>query len=175
MLTPEQCRAARGWLNWTQEELAQKANVSLSTVRDFEKERRVPIANNLDAIQRVLEEGGVKLLSGKGGTFGIEGAPRITERSLMVPTLDFLDQCPDGFMKTSDLIAALEMMFHPEGEDAAILENRSDTRFSQIVRNMVSHKKTSTNIVGTGYAVYDKDRHGLVITDKGREFLLKNS
>lgn len=60
MLAPEQSRAARGWLNLTQEELAQKANVSLSTVRDFEKGRRMPVRNNLLAIRHALEQSGVK-------------------------------------------------------------------------------------------------------------------
>ena len=35
-LLPEQCRAARGLLNWTQEQLAVEAGVSRSTVKDFE-------------------------------------------------------------------------------------------------------------------------------------------
>ena len=39
-LTPEQCRAARAWLDWSQNDLADAANISLSTVRDFEKGRR---------------------------------------------------------------------------------------------------------------------------------------
>ena len=59
MLSPEQSRAARGWLDWSQEDLAKRANVSLSTVRDFEKGRRVPITNNLDAMKRALIDGGV--------------------------------------------------------------------------------------------------------------------
>lgn len=58
MLTPAQCRSARGWLNWTQAELAKSASVGLSTVRDFESEVRTPIQNNLAAIRRALEEGG---------------------------------------------------------------------------------------------------------------------
>jgi len=71
MLTPEHSRAARGWLDWTQDELAKKANVSLSTIRDFEKGRRVPIANNIDAIRRVFEAHGVKLLDDGGRAAGI--------------------------------------------------------------------------------------------------------
>ena len=60
-MTPEQCRAARGWLDISQSELAEAANVSLSTVRDFEKGRRVPIGNNLNAIKGALEAKGIRL------------------------------------------------------------------------------------------------------------------
>jgi transcriptional regulator with XRE-family HTH domain len=58
-LTPEQCRAARAWLDWSQNDLAAAANVSQSTVRDFEKGRRIPIANNLEAIRTALEARGI--------------------------------------------------------------------------------------------------------------------
>ncbi|MBL6458877.1 helix-turn-helix transcriptional regulator [Belnapia sp. T6] len=67
MLSPEQSRAARGWLDWTQEELAKRAGVSLSTVRDFEKGRRAPIPNNLAALRSALENGGVGLLFDEAG------------------------------------------------------------------------------------------------------------
>ncbi|MGF7211589.1 ribosome-binding protein aMBF1 (putative translation factor) [Skermanella aerolata] len=60
MITPEQCRAARGWLDWSQEDLAKKASVSLSTVRDFEKGRRTPIANNIDAMRRAFLDAGLR-------------------------------------------------------------------------------------------------------------------
>ena len=71
MLTPEQSRAARGWLDWSQQDLADRAHVSLSTVRDFEKGRRSPIANNLDAIQRAINAGGIQMVYRKGKPIGI--------------------------------------------------------------------------------------------------------
>lgn len=61
MLSPEQSRAARAWLDWSQEDLAKRANVSLSTVRDFEKGRRTPIANNLVALQHAFAQAGMKM------------------------------------------------------------------------------------------------------------------
>jgi ribosome-binding protein aMBF1 (putative translation factor) len=63
-MSPEQCRAARSWLAWTQAELASKANVGLSTVKDYEGGKRTPIANNLEAMQRALEVAGMKFTRG---------------------------------------------------------------------------------------------------------------
>lgn len=80
-LTPEQSRAARGWLDWSQEDLAKKANVSLSTVRDFEKGRRTPIANNLEAIERALIGAGIHFVntsSGKATGITFDGKPSRT-------------------------------------------------------------------------------------------------
>jgi transcriptional regulator with XRE-family HTH domain len=61
MLTPEQCRAARAWLSWTQQELATKSEVGLSTLRAFELGHRAPIRANLTALQRTLEAAGIRL------------------------------------------------------------------------------------------------------------------
>ena len=60
MISPEQCRAARAWLGWPQPELARRAQVGLSTVRDFETGTRTPIANNRQAIQGALESAGFR-------------------------------------------------------------------------------------------------------------------
>ena len=59
-MTPEQCRAARGWLAWSQTDLAREAHVGLSTVKDYEARKRTPIQNNLDAMRRALEAAGIK-------------------------------------------------------------------------------------------------------------------
>ncbi|BAF86362.1 transcriptional regulator [Azorhizobium caulinodans ORS 571] len=67
-MTPEQCRAARAWIDWSQDDLARAASVSLSTVRDFEKGRRVPIANNLSAMRAALEKQGISFFDREGSS-----------------------------------------------------------------------------------------------------------
>ena len=72
LMSPEQCRAARAWLDWSQQDLAERASVGLSTVKEFEKGHRKPIANNLNAIRAALENAGIKLLFGpKGDATGV--------------------------------------------------------------------------------------------------------
>ncbi|TGD99107.1 helix-turn-helix domain-containing protein [Methylobacterium nonmethylotrophicum] len=66
-MTPEQCRAARGWLDWSQPDLSKRANVGLSTIRQFENGLRTPIANNLLAMKRAFEEAGLTLLESPAG------------------------------------------------------------------------------------------------------------
>ena len=61
-MSPEQSRAARGWLGWSQQDLAKRASVGLSTVKDFENGNRTPIANNLTAIRNAIEAAGVLLV-----------------------------------------------------------------------------------------------------------------
>lgn len=71
MITAAQSRAARALLDWSQVQLADAANLSESTIRDFEKGRRTPSVNNLAAIRRALEEAGVIFIAENGDGPGV--------------------------------------------------------------------------------------------------------
>jgi transcriptional regulator with XRE-family HTH domain len=69
ILTPALCRAARGLLDWTQADLADRAQVSRSTIRDYEG-RHHEIHRATEAQLRLaFEEGGVRFIDlEKAGT-----------------------------------------------------------------------------------------------------------
>ncbi|CAB3926027.1 helix-turn-helix domain-containing protein [Achromobacter deleyi] len=62
-LTPKHVRAARALLAWSQQDLAKAARVATSTVADFERGQRTPVANNAQAIRRALEDAGICFLA----------------------------------------------------------------------------------------------------------------
>jgi hypothetical protein len=91
--------------------------------------------------------------------------PRIPEPDLIIPTLELLYHAPNGEMLTADIIAALVQQFEPEGEDNVILEKRSDTKFTQKVRNLKSHE----TLLKAGLAVHIY--RGFKITTAGRKLV----
>jgi predicted HNH restriction endonuclease len=95
-----------------------------------------------------------------------------SENDLIIPTLNYLLFNKEMGLKTSDLISLLTKELEITGHDAEIIAGRSDTYFSQIVRNLVSHR----NLVNKGLAIYESiGGDGLhKITDKGEKYLLEN-
>jgi len=71
MITSAQCRAARGLLDWTQQELADQAGVGVVTVRQFEAGDVPPRRSTLQVIQQAFELAGVALIEGGGGGPGV--------------------------------------------------------------------------------------------------------
>ncbi len=71
MVTPAQCRAARGLLGWNQQELAQRARVGIVTVHQFEAGLSQPRRATLDVIRRAFETAGVEFIDENGGGPGV--------------------------------------------------------------------------------------------------------
>ena len=59
-MTPAQCRAARALLDITQSQLARAAKLGLSTIVDFEKERRLVSEEAVNAMQVALQRSGIE-------------------------------------------------------------------------------------------------------------------
>ena len=97
---------------------------------------------------------------------------RVSEGELVLPALRLASQRPNGNIPTSELLNELWDWFKPEGEDAETLTNRTDTKFSQKVRNLVSHRDTDSSMFSLGYATYTGD--GIQITDAGQKYVDKH-
>lgn len=63
MITPRQIRAARALLGWSQQQLADKAIVSLNAVTRLEKGKVDSRLSTLAAIQKALTKAGVEFIA----------------------------------------------------------------------------------------------------------------
>ena len=88
VILPAQCRTARALINWSQEQLAQEAGVGLSTVRDFESEKRAAVTEAVGNLSRALRNGGVVFTPGSTdegpGVRLVAGRPNIIRRPTTV-------------------------------------------------------------------------------------------
>ena len=71
MISPEQCRAARALLDWSQDQLSKKASVGIVTVRQLEAGTHEPRRATLDVIRRALVDAGVEFIDENGGGPGV--------------------------------------------------------------------------------------------------------
>ena len=71
MISPEQCRAARALLDWSQDQLSKKASVGIVTVRQLEAGTHEPRRATLDVIKRALVDAGVEFIDENGGGPGV--------------------------------------------------------------------------------------------------------
>src|SRR5215472_18879871 len=82
MITPEQCRSARGLLAWSQQELANKAGVGVVTVHQLEAGTSQPRRATLDVIRRAFESAGVEFIDENGGGPGVRLRQRRRPKTL---------------------------------------------------------------------------------------------
>lgn len=88
---------------------------------------------------------------------------RVREAELILPALFCIDN--GGQISTTELIACLRSLLRPTGEDAKLLDGRSDDKFSQKVRNLKSHK----TLERYNLAAYSQKQWQL--TSVGKEYL----
>jgi transcriptional regulator with XRE-family HTH domain len=66
MITPGQCRAARGLLDWSQQQLAKIAGVGLVTVHQLENGSSKPRKATLEVIRLAFEASGIEFIDENG-------------------------------------------------------------------------------------------------------------
>jgi len=95
---------------------------------------------------------------------------RISEEELIIPALKVMNSSISGTISTTDLISKLTTLMKPTGEDMSILNNRTDTKFSQKVRNLKSHN----TITELGLATFTPNPTSgtFTITDSGKAYLM---
>ena len=80
-MTPAQCRAGRALLDMTQSQLAELSKLGLSTVVDFEKERRQVSQAAVETIQSALQCAGIDFIEENGGGPGVRLRKRRLKKS----------------------------------------------------------------------------------------------
>ena len=90
------------------------------------------------------------------------------ERQIRDAAMKALLAAPGQTLTTTQLIKLLSKSMGPTGRDADIATNRSDTYFSQKVRNLVSHRSQSTGLQARGLADYDATGESWTLTNSGR-------
>ena len=66
-----QCRAARGLLDWSQADLADRARVGIVTVRQFEAGAHAPRRATIEVIKRAFEAAGVEFIDETAAAPGV--------------------------------------------------------------------------------------------------------
>jgi len=97
---------------------------------------------------------------------------RITEPDLVLPSLYIIQKQPG--ITTGELIGELRAIFNPVGEDAEILQGRSDDKFSQIVRNLVSHHTLDQRLGYTSLGESGRTNSTHRLSKKGIVYLQEN-
>ena len=66
-ITKDQIRGARGLLNWTVRDLAEKAHIHRNTITNIETGKYAGEPETLSALRAALETGGIEFIDPNGG------------------------------------------------------------------------------------------------------------
>lgn len=116
-ISPAQCRMARAYLNWSQQELADKAKLGLNTISNFEKGERAADARTVASLAAALQSAGIEFIDGGA-------VPRQVRSYLLGSYLELLDDieaslpkggevlkhCVDDRRSTPEVVSKVEAM-----------------------------------------------------------------
>ncbi len=122
LISPEQCRAARALLDWSQPELAAKCNMHVQTISSFEKATGSPTRNTLLRIFEIFLRAGIEFLPNNGVAMSkdkfyiSEGYLAILEDCLnsLQPGDEILSHCADDRRSTEEVNRKFEEL-HAKG------------------------------------------------------------
>lgn len=104
---PEQVRAARSLLGWSQKNLAEKAGVAVSTVADFERGQRNLVPNNAFAIRQALEAVGI-LFTETGVSYGFHRT-LMTEREMSDLVIPFTPEANELGIDFASIFSTVDL------------------------------------------------------------------
>ncbi|MDR3488219.1 MAG: helix-turn-helix domain-containing protein [Bradyrhizobium sp.] len=81
MITSAQCRAARGLIGWSQQDLAKNSGIGTVAVHQLESGISQPRRATLDVVKRAFEAAGVEFIDENGGGPGV----RLRKSGLVKP------------------------------------------------------------------------------------------
>lgn len=71
MIEPEQVRAARALLGWSQDDLSERSGINRRTLMNFENGTTLPLDLTLQRIVDVLKSAGVEIVRKSDGSIGV--------------------------------------------------------------------------------------------------------
>ncbi len=96
-VTSAQCRMARAYLNWSQQELADTAGLGLNTISSFERADRAADARTVGAILRAFQQAGLDFVDG-----GV--VPKQVRSYLLTSYLELLDDIQSSMPEGGEVL-----------------------------------------------------------------------
>lgn len=138
MITRDQCRAARGLLEWKQIDLADRCGVSKTAITNFESGAINPRGDTVEMIQAALEKGGVEFV----GDYGVQ------KRQNFFKVLDGDNAMPqvwDDIFETMKNQGGGEICIANVDERAAYLQHPE--KLSAHIQRLKDHKITERLLI----------------------------
>jgi transcriptional regulator with XRE-family HTH domain len=101
-ITPGQCRAARGLVGWSQDQLVEASGVTRATIANFELGKRAPYERTLDELRRAFEAAGVIFVEENGEGPGVRLRKNVRVIEDKLPSVNPYHAYPMGARGVSD-------------------------------------------------------------------------